>query len=71
MAVSVLAKSHLPAVPEHERKEAGRIRLNVQLINTRTDTHVWAQEYDRDLSDVFALQSEIAQKVAECVAAKA
>jgi TolB-like protein len=50
------------------RREAGRIILNAQLIDTRTDTQVWAQEYDRDLSDVFALQGEIAQKVAECVA---
>ena len=49
------------------RKEAGRFRLNAQLIDTRTDVQVWAQEYDRDLSDVFALQSEIAQKVAENV----
>jgi eukaryotic-like serine/threonine-protein kinase len=47
------------------RREAGRIHLNVQLIDTRTDTHVWAQEYDRDLSDVFALQSEMAQKIAD------
>jgi TolB-like protein len=50
------------------RREAGRIILNAQLIDTRTDTQVWAQEYHRDLSDVFALQGEIAQKVAECVA---
>jgi TolB-like protein/tRNA A-37 threonylcarbamoyl transferase component Bud32 len=47
------------------RRETGRIHLNAQLIDTRTDAHVWAQEYDRDLSDVFALQSEIAQKVAD------
>src|SRR4029077_2929448 len=47
------------------RREAGRIHLNAQLINTRTDAHVWAQEYDRDLSDVFTLQSEIAQKIAD------
>src|SRR6266516_3811885 len=43
------------------RREAGRIHLNAQLFDTRTDAHVWAQEYDRDLSDVFTLQSEIAQ----------
>jgi adenylate cyclase len=49
------------------RREAGRFRLNAQLIDTRTDVHVCAQEYDRDLSDVFTLQSEIAQKVAECL----
>jgi TolB-like protein/tRNA A-37 threonylcarbamoyl transferase component Bud32 len=46
------------------RREAGRIHLNAQLINTRTDTHVWAEKYDRDLTDVFAIQSEIAQRVA-------
>jgi TolB-like protein/tRNA A-37 threonylcarbamoyl transferase component Bud32 len=47
------------------RREAGRIHLNAQLIDTRTDAHMWAQEYDRDLNDVFALQSEIAQKIAD------
>src|SRR5437762_4252707 len=47
------------------RREAGRIHLNAQLIDTRTDAHVWAQEYDRDLSDVFTLQSEIAQRIAD------
>jgi TolB-like protein/tRNA A-37 threonylcarbamoyl transferase component Bud32/lipopolysaccharide biosynthesis regulator YciM len=52
------------------RREAGRIHLNAQLINTRTDAHVWAQEYDRDLSDVFTLQTEIAQKVADQLGAE-
>ncbi|HEU5247164.1 MAG TPA: protein kinase [Candidatus Udaeobacter sp.] len=52
------------------RREAGRIHLNAQLIDTRTDAHVWAQEYDRDLSDVFALQSEIAQKIADQLGAE-
>src|SRR5207249_5257526 len=47
------------------RRNAGRIHLNAQLIDTRTDTHVWAEEYDRDLTDLFAIQSEIAQKVAD------
>jgi tetratricopeptide (TPR) repeat protein len=47
------------------RREAGKIHLNAQLIDTRTDTHVWAEEYDRDLTDLFAIQSEIAQKVAD------
>src|SRR5947208_12281736 len=46
------------------RRETGRIHLNAQLIDTRTDAHVWAQEYDRALNDVFTLQSEIAQKIA-------
>jgi serine/threonine-protein kinase len=52
------------------RRESGRIHLNAQLIDTRTDAHVWAQEYDRDLSDVFALQSEIAQKIADQLGAQ-
>src|SRR5437588_857452 len=47
------------------RRNAGRIHLNTQLIDTRTDAHVWAEEYDRDLNDIFAIQSEVAQKVAE------
>jgi TolB-like protein/Tfp pilus assembly protein PilF len=47
------------------RRNAGRIHFNAQLIDTRTDTHVWAEEYDRDVNDMFAIQSEVAQKVAE------
>jgi TolB-like protein/predicted Zn-dependent protease len=47
------------------RREAGRIHLNAKLIDTRTDTQVWATEYNRDLTDLFAIQSEIAQKVAD------
>ncbi|PYJ11083.1 MAG: hypothetical protein DME93_10350 [Verrucomicrobia bacterium] len=52
------------------RREAGRIHLNAKLIDTRTDTQVWAEEYNRDLTDLFAIQSEIAQKVADKFAAK-
>jgi Tfp pilus assembly protein PilF len=52
------------------RKNGDRIRLNAQLIDTRTDNHVWAEEYDRDLSDVFAIQTEIAQKIAHQLHAK-
>ena len=47
------------------RREAGQIHLNAKLIDTRTNTQVWAEEYDRDLSRVFALQSEIVQKIAD------
>ena len=47
------------------RRSAGRIHLNIQLIDTRNDSHVWQQAYDRDLNDVFTLQSQIAQKVAD------
>jgi len=52
------------------RKSGDRIHLNAQLIDTRTDTHVWAEEYDRDLNDLFAIQSELAQKVAQQLRAK-
>ena len=52
------------------RRDAGRIHLNVQLIDTRDNSRVWAEEYDRDLNDVFALQTQIAQKVADRVGAK-
>src|SRR5438309_4339397 len=52
------------------RRDGARIHLNAQLIDTRTDTHVWAEEYDRDLADVFAIQSEIAKKVADRLQAK-
>ncbi len=47
------------------RRTGDRIHLNAQLIDTRTDTHVWAEQYDRDLNDLFAIQSEIAERVAE------
>src|SRR5207249_7266995 len=46
-------------------RNADKIHINAQLIDTRTDTYVWAEEYDGDLTDMFALQSEIAQKVAD------
>src|SRR5437868_6947265 len=52
------------------RRAAGRIHLNAQLIDTRTDAQVWAQEYDWDLSDVFTLQSEISQKIADQLGAE-
>src|SRR5437870_5536872 len=52
------------------RRAGTHLRLNAQLIDTRTDTHVWAEQYDRDLDDLFAIQSEIAQKVAERLNAK-
>jgi TolB-like protein/Tfp pilus assembly protein PilF len=52
------------------RRAGTHLRLNAQLIDTRSDTHVWAEQYDRDLDDLFAIQSEIAQKVAERLNAK-
>jgi TolB-like protein/class 3 adenylate cyclase/cytochrome c-type biogenesis protein CcmH/NrfG len=47
-----------------------RVRINAQLIDARTDAHVWAQRYDRDLADVFAIQSEIAKTIADQLQAK-
>jgi serine/threonine protein kinase/Tfp pilus assembly protein PilF len=52
------------------RKTGAWLHINAQLIDARTDTHVWAEQYDRDLKEVFAIQSEIAQKVAERLHAK-
>ena len=52
------------------RRAGTHLHLNAQLIDTRTDTHVWVEQYDRDLNDLFAIQSEIVQKVAEHVHAK-
>ncbi len=46
------------------RKAGNRVRITAQLIDVRTDGHLWAQNYDRQLEDVFAIQSEIAEKVA-------
>jgi TolB-like protein len=47
------------------RRRGARLHMNTQLIDARTDTHVWAEQYDRDLNDLFSIQSEIAQKVAD------
>jgi len=52
------------------RKSQGRIRLNAQLIDARSDQHVWAEQYDRDLTDIFAIQSELAQNIASQLSAK-
>ena len=52
------------------RKTGAWLHVNVQLIDTRTDSHVWAEEYDRDVKDMFAVQSEIAQQVAKQLHAK-
>jgi serine/threonine protein kinase/Tfp pilus assembly protein PilF len=52
------------------RWEVGRIHLNVQLRDVRTDNQVWAAQYDQDLASVFLTQSEIAQKIADQLEAK-
>jgi TolB-like protein/Tfp pilus assembly protein PilF len=47
-----------------------KVRINAQLIDARTDAHLWGQTYDRDLADVFAIQSEIAKAIADQLEAK-
>ena len=46
------------------QRAGGKVRVNAQLIDARTDKHLWAQTYDRALSDVFAIETEIAQTIA-------
>src|SRR6266496_1288730 len=52
------------------QRAANRVRVNAQLIDSRNGANVWAQTYDRDLADVFAIQSEIAKTIAEQLQAK-
>src|SRR5213075_2635637 len=52
------------------QRAANRVRVNAQLVDARTDRHLWAQTYDRDLADVFAIQSEIAKTIADQLQAK-
>src|SRR5947199_2269169 len=47
------------------QRAGGKVRVNWQLGDTGTDKHLWGQTYDRDLADVFAIQSEIAEKIAD------
>ena len=52
------------------QRSGNRVRVNAQLVDTRTDRHLWAQTYDRELADVFAIQSEIAKTIADQLQAK-
>jgi len=52
------------------QRSGNRVRVNAQLVNARNDAHLWAQTYDRDLADVFAIQSEIAKAIADQLQAK-
>lgn len=52
------------------RRAGNRVRVSVQLINADNDVHIWAEDYDRDLTDVFAIQSDLAQKIASALQAK-
>jgi TolB-like protein/predicted Ser/Thr protein kinase len=62
---NALGVSH---VLEGSVQRAGtKVRVNAQLIDTRSDTHVWAEEYDRELEDVFAIQNDISRRVADAL----
>src|SRR5262245_8337126 len=52
------------------RRAGNRVRVNVQLINANNDEPIWAEDYDRDLTDVFAIQTDLAQKIASALQAK-
>jgi serine/threonine protein kinase/tetratricopeptide (TPR) repeat protein len=65
---TTLGVSH--ALQGSVRKSGSQLHLNAQLIDTRTDSHVWAEQYDCDLNSVFAAQSQIALKVADRLQAK-
>src|SRR6059036_1719832 len=52
------------------RRSGNRVRVNVQLINANNDEHIWAEDYDRELTDVFAIQTDLAQKIASTLQAK-
>ncbi|HEU4772649.1 MAG TPA: hypothetical protein VFS68_10895, partial [Candidatus Udaeobacter sp.] len=52
------------------RRIGNRVRVNVQLINVVNDQHIWAEDYDRELTDVFDIQSDLAQKIAGELRAK-
>jgi TolB-like protein/Tfp pilus assembly protein PilF len=52
------------------QKAADQVRVNVQLVNAQTDSHLWAETYDRKLTDIFGVESEIAKGIAESLQAK-
>src|SRR5262252_7133363 len=52
------------------RRIGNRVRVNVQLINAESDEHMWAEDYDRDLTDVFAIQTDLAQQIVRELQAK-
>ena len=49
------------------RKAGGRVRINAQLVDAKTNNHVWAERYDRDSSDIFALQDEISEAIVKAL----
>jgi TolB-like protein len=63
-----LGVSHVVEGTVHRAK--GKVHVNAQLVDTRTDADVWAEEYDRDLNDVFAIEALVAQSIADRLRAK-
>jgi adenylate cyclase len=66
--VSQLKVSHV--VEGSVRKAAGRVRISAQLIDAANDSHVWAERYDRDLNDIFAIQDEISHAIVDALKVK-
>src|SRR5213082_1915314 len=52
------------------RRSGGKLHINAQLVDTRTNAGIWAEEYDRDLNDVFTIETEVAQSIANRLRAK-
>jgi TolB-like protein/Tfp pilus assembly protein PilF len=52
------------------QKAADQVRVNVQLVNAQTDSHLWADTFDRKLTDIFSVESEVAKRIAESLQAK-
>jgi tetratricopeptide (TPR) repeat protein len=52
------------------RKAGNRVRITIQLLDAREDKHIWAQSYDRELQDIFAVQSDVATNVADALKVK-
>ncbi len=52
------------------QRAADKVRVNVQLIDARADSHLWAKSFDRDIKDVFAVESEVSQEIADALRAK-
>ena len=52
------------------QKAGGKVRVNVQLLDARSDSHLWAKSYDRNFTDIFAVESDVAQEIADTLRAK-
>jgi TolB-like protein/Tfp pilus assembly protein PilF len=52
------------------QKAGDKVRINVQLVDARSNTHLWAKSYDRNFNDIFAVESDVAQEIAEALRAK-